>query len=123
MELKLSDESLRSALSEAILSQIGPESRDAMIRESLARLVAPTKGRNDYSSNTGPSEIEQAFARASANLMEGIVTKLVNEDPEIRGLIEALARDSIKKLLSQPNNDLVEAFTRAFGKTLEDKRY
>lgn len=123
MELKLNDSALRSALSEAILSQIDPEARDAMIRYALDKLVSPTKANNGYGTATGPSEIELAFARASVNLMNEIVTKLVNEDRKVRAQIEDFARASITKLLALPNNDLVEAFARGFAKTFEDKRY
>lgn len=121
MELKLTDESLRSALSEAILSLIGPEAREAMIRDALAKLVAPSKDR--YGSGNGPSEIEQSFAQASAGLMNRIVNKLVNEDPEISAKIGAFARTAIAKLLSLDNNELVDSFVKAFGKTFQGKEY
>lgn len=44
MDLKLTDEALKSALSEAILTQIGGEARDAMIRDALKLLVEPRTG-------------------------------------------------------------------------------
>ena len=116
MELKLTNDDLRAAISEALLSQIGEPAREELIREAL-KGVLETK-RDNYG-RTKTSVLQEAFGQACSRLAHEVVNEIVQSDPEVRAKIEAMAKEAIVKLLSDESlGAVVEAFTSAFTKAL-----
>jgi hypothetical protein len=117
--LKIEDTQIKAALSEAILSSITAESRDAMLREALANVLAPVKA-TTYQ-KAGPSLVEEAFGNSVGIFARKVVHELVNNDPDIRRQVEAVIRELLVKLLDQTAT--TDALANMITKQLERANY
>jgi hypothetical protein len=122
MKLDLTNNDLKIAISEAILTQINTEARDQLIREALQQILEPK--RDTYGRVTS-SPIQEAFADSCSRLMREIVEKLISEDPDVRKKIEDFAKSAISKLLANEDDHykLVSSFVEAFRKSMTGERY
>jgi hypothetical protein len=102
LSVNIGDENLKKLISEAVLQAIGPEARDALIKEALEKLVMPTELEQRYGvPKKGPSVIERSFSHAVSSVGSDVVHELVKNDPEIRKLVETLVRDTLLAFLKR----------------------
>lgn len=116
MELKITDENLKSALSEAILKSIGEEGQKAILTDAIERLCAPQIVKEMYGSKTTetPSVLQDMFARAVQLHAQKVIATLIDSDAEIRGEIERLVRDSLVAMLRQDDTKIAAGMANAF---------
>jgi hypothetical protein len=114
MELKLTNTDLQAAISEAILTQIGVEAREQMLREAIKHVVE--KRSSQYGQRDKASIVEDAFGDACAKLTREIIERIVREDPQVTEQLTKVARDAIAHLLSEGERRdlLVHKFAEVF---------
>ncbi len=121
MELKISDEALKSAMSEAILVQLDTATREALIQNAIAQLLEKTEVRGDYGGRkSGPTKIEKLFGHAVELMAQDVIRDVVAKDPEVRAKVEALIRKLLSDVLddSSVQGSLSTVFCQAFGEML-----
>jgi len=119
MELKFNDGALKSAISEAILSQIDEPSRNAMIQEALKHLTEVPK--SSFGEKKGSSAIVNHFSRAVDNIARETISKMVESDEEIRSLVEETVRTTVTNFLKTKGDAFAETLathvSESFNKT------
>jgi len=121
MELKITDNDLKNALSEVILVQIGQDGRDLLIKEALRGLLEKRSAQYGQKST---SVVEEAFGAACSRLAFEVIDKLVANDPQVRAQIEDFAREAIAETMAGADRSkIIDAFNSAFAKAISGERY
>jgi hypothetical protein len=101
VKLHFSDDQFKAALSEAVLNAISDESRDALIREAVEGIVKREIVKDRLGRNKAqPSIVDNAFARTVSEIGRGVVKELVENDPQIRPMVEAVVRQMLIAFLT-----------------------
>lgn len=101
MDLKITDDALKAALSEAILVSIGSDGQKALVQEAINGLVQKQAWKGQYGrTEERPSKVEELFGNAVARIAQEVINDLVKDDPEIRAAVEKISRDTIMAVLS-----------------------
>lgn len=121
MELKLTNEGLKQAISEAILSQIDGDARETLIREAIQNLLKPDRDQYGRETPNG-TVLQQAFARGVRGLAEKVVADLIENDPKVREELVALVQRLVHDMLANPETSsalrkvMADAIDKAFEK-------
>jgi hypothetical protein len=115
-EVKLNDEEMRKLASEAIFLAIDQESRDALVKQAIEYLLAPSK----ESYNRGRSPLQLAFQGAIEQVARKIVTEKLENDPEVGKQIEGLVADAWKRLLEFNRGTTVDKIAGVLAKAIGD---
>lgn len=120
MKLDLQGTDISTAVSEAIIVQLGDEGRRELIAGAIQALVSKqTRDRGYGQKEEAPSVLEDAFAHAVQVIARETVTKLVTEDKEARAQVEGLVREVFTKMLSVDQGDLAQAMATALSAAFE----
>lgn len=126
MELQITDETFKKHLDEAILASLGPEMQKEIIKQAIADLtVKQIFKRNQYdtSGEERPSKMQEIFGRAVENHAREVVTRLVQEDGDVKLAVEGFVKQAMLQLLKDGDNKLSIAMAEAMGKALSGDRY
>jgi hypothetical protein len=123
LSIQIGDAKFKTLLSEAILASITTESRDALLKEALAKLVAPqfTGPSYDPQKTQEPSIVQREFGRAVNGIGCEVIAEMVKSDPEIRAKVETLVRDTLLALMEKP--DAAGLIAGAIWGGIEKARY
>lgn len=87
IELKLSDEQMREALSAALLAQMTDDARADVIKQAIAHLTKPSTPTNYSSDRRSP--IQKAFDLAIEQFCHQWARELITSTPEIKEAFNA----------------------------------
>lgn len=97
MEIKMTDEQLRSLLVESLFEKISPEERKNMLTAALTALMEPQPSDDRYSTRKRPSRLQNATEDALMKVaVEVIAAEMVKDD--VREQIRALTVQAIHKV-------------------------
>lgn len=97
MDLKLDSEQLKQVIQAAILSQLTPEKREAIIGQAVKDLLVPVEV---YRGAGYQTPIEAAFKRAVGEVAREVATEMVTQNEEIRGKIRALIVEATERAMA-----------------------
>ena len=116
-KLDMSGSALQSALSEAIIQQLGDEGRKALIADALEYLTKQP-GKPKYGQEPVPSPVMSSFRDVSWKMCREVVADLFKNDPEIKEKIEGLVRKALELALAKDNDALAATLADAIHSKL-----
>lgn len=119
MDLKISDEQLKSVVAGAVLTAISPDQRQALVEGAIVKLLEPQEPLDRYSSKKRPSRVEEAFIDAVAVVAREEVRRLMNEDDGVRAKVAAIVRDATDRAFTgEAREQLVNRMAGAILNTM-----
>lgn len=120
MDLKISDEQMKSVIAGAVLTAISPEQREALVMGALVKLLEPQEPLDRYTSKKRPSRVEEAFLDAVSVVAREEVKRLLSDDDGVRAKVAAVVREATDKAFTGDARDkLVDRLTSAIALGLD----
>lgn len=82
--LTIPEETMRTLIGDAILAGIDQDARNALIQSAINYLVAPTKHKDSWRNEVGPSPLEEAFKFAVNNYARGYVKTWIESNDDVQ---------------------------------------
>lgn len=124
MEINVTDEAMKKALSEAIMVSLGEEIRDKLIKDALEHLLAKQVVKEQYGrSSEGPSKVEELFGQYVEGIARDTIRDLVTKDEEVLEAINKFVKGAVIRLMTDEDNGLATAMSAAMAKSLMGARY
>jgi hypothetical protein len=114
MKIELNDEQLKATIGEAILRSIDEKTREALIKNAIEHLLAPTQG-SSYEKSHG-SLLEKAFKEQVTWTAQQLIREMLDSDDALKSRIKALISAAAEKALL--NEKLVENLANAVQRAL-----
>ena len=122
MKIDLTDDSLKSLISEAILQSLDGEKRDTLIRGALAYLLAPVERvGGGYGKPT--SHLERAFQESIVSVARRACDSYLSENDEVRSAVEKLVAEGMHKVIAENREQTVDKIAEAIRKGITGDRY
>lgn len=117
MELKLSDDQLKSLVSEAILNAINQEQRAILIKEAIQHLLQPKDGSGYHGQRMSP--LQDSFNIAVQRVAHDICRDALENNADIKEQIRALVAESFRKALVDERSSTVERVTEGIVRAMQ----
>ena len=93
--IQINDESIRSAVSAAILQQLNTDNRDAILQQAVTYLITPPK---DIYGRAQPTPLQVAMNEAVARVVHRVANELIEQDEALKANIRDIATSALSKL-------------------------
>lgn len=110
LTLKLSDDQLKGALSEAILSTLDQATREAIIRGAVNYII--TKPQSGGYGSDQRSPIERAFHEAAYTVAREIATKELANDSDFLDKLRGLLREASERAFVEQREEILTNITK-----------
>jgi len=94
LEVSLTDEQLKGAVSEAVMTALSEADRRTLIQNALNHLLTPAKPQYGSRATT---PLQDAFDDAISRVARKLCEERISADPEIAAQVNALIGDMVKK--------------------------
>lgn len=124
--LNLSDDALNTIVAKAIIDQMTPEKREALITQAVKHLLEEKEaGSGSYYSGRGKTAFQRAFDHAVERVAEKVATEKLETDPDFKAGIETLFADAARALFAEGETRLgiIQAIVSAIRTGLAKERY
>lgn len=101
---------LREATSQAIMGMLTPEIKANLIQNAIKQLLNP--GTDSWNRDRSP--IQEAFNQAVVFVAREVAKAHVEGDPQIKGRLQTLMRETADKVLNADQEKMVEKMADAF---------
>lgn len=121
MDLKLSDEMLRTIVAAAIWEQIEPADREKMVTEALKQLMVPQA--TPYSGARAQSRLETVMETALMQIVRDILQEKLNE-PVVRERIQTVVTEAFDRIFEKEVREkLLDRMATAFVDAIRVEKY
>ena len=100
IKLQLPEDEMKAFMTASILGQLSEEARTAIIAQAVAWLTA-TPERTTYGPRDPQSPLETAFRTAMASATHAVVRDMIENDAEVRGVVEGELRKLVREFAAQ----------------------
>jgi len=123
MKIDLTDDSLKSLISEAILQSLDGEKRDTLIKGALAYLLAPGENGGAFGATRRISPLERAFQESIVSVARRVCEEHLSQLSAVRAEIEKLVAEGMHKVIAENREQTVDKIAEAIRKGITGDRY
>ena len=105
--IKLDGVDFKEIFSAAIIQHMDGEKKDDLIKQSISMLIEPRDNGGGWNSRKS-SILEDAFESALRSSATRIVSDHFESDPEYKKAIESICVDSIKRIIDEEKESIVD---------------
>ena len=116
IDLTNSDE-LKSIMSEAILRAVDEKTRDALIKQAIAYLLAPQEPAY-RGAERRPSPLEEAYKWAVESYAKRMAHELLEQDEGVKGQVKGLLQEAMERAFVKHREATVERVAKAIAEGL-----
>lgn len=121
MKIELSEENLKSVVSEAIMNSLSLEQRNVLIQNAISYLLTPTSN-SLYDQKKSP--MQEAFNNAISQVAREVVTEEMKSNSEIKLKIKELMANAIEKMFEpEAQNAIISNIQESFRNAFDRSRY
>lgn len=119
MEIKLSDEQLRTLVTEALFEKLDPESVKKMVTDALGLLMVPEK--DNYGGIRRPGRLQSAVEDALLKVARDVCTNEM-ANAEVKEKLASMVKEAITRVTDTERDKTVEHMASQLSKAMWELR-
>lgn len=121
MAIQLDEDAMRPIIAKAVLDEIGPEQRDALVQSALDTLMKPhiVKGQYGRPDERGPSMLEE-IVRDQVHQLAGAVVREILAEPEHAERLRSQIREGVLVAMQAGSEAILSTIGYAAGEAISN---